>query len=62
MSRELRLEVQAVAGLGLDRRDAVAEHLVQPAAAVRGQRLGVDAARVAATVDRMPPPAARISR
>ena len=34
---ELGLEVQPVAGLRLDRRDAVAEHLVEPAPAVREQ-------------------------
>ena len=37
---DLGLEVQAVAGLGLDRRHAVAEHLVQPAAAVGEQVVG----------------------
>ena len=35
---ELGLEVEPVAGLRLDRRDAVAEHLVEPAPAVRQQR------------------------
>ena len=59
---DLGLEVEAVAGLRLDRRDAVAEHLVEPAPAVRQQRRRSMAARVAATVDRIPPPAARISR
>ena len=34
---DLGLEVEAVAGLGLDRRDAVAEHLVEPAASVGEQ-------------------------
>ena len=34
---QLGLEVQAVAGFGLDRRDAVAEHLVEPAPAVGQQ-------------------------
>ena len=34
---DLGLEVEAVAGLGLDRRDPVAEHLVEPAAAVGHQ-------------------------
>ena len=40
---DLGLEVQAVAGLGLDGRDAVAEHLVEPASPVREQRLVVAA-------------------
>ena len=34
---DLGLEVETVAGLRLDRRDAVAEHLVEPAASVRHQ-------------------------
>ena len=37
---DLRLEVEAVAGLRLDRRDAVAEHLVEPAPAVGHQLVG----------------------
>ena len=37
---QLGREVEPVAGLRLDRRDAVAEHLVQPAPAVGGELLG----------------------
>ena len=59
---DLGLEVEAVAGLRLDRRDAVAEHLVEPAPAVGERASSAEAARVAATVERIPPPAARISR
>ena len=42
---DLGLEVEAVARLGLDGRDAVAEHLVEPAPAVGEQRLGRGLAR-----------------
>ena len=62
MQPDLGLEVEAVARLRLDGRDAMAEHLVEPAPAVRERAPRVEASRVAATVDRIPPPAARISR
>ena len=61
---ELGLEVEAVARLGLDRRDAVAEHLVEPAPAVRrgARRRTRHGSRRRSTGSRRPRPGSRDSR
>ena len=58
---QLRLDVETVAALDLRRRRPAREHLGEPRRVVAATRSSSDAARVARTVETMPPPSAAIS-